>query len=431
MELHRSASEWRTHGHQRDPHYNGVILHVVLSSRGRPAQTSARRTVPVLVLSPLPDAFSRTALFPAANSAVLPRLPCRGVNTALPPAELRRWIGHLAAERLELKIDRFRERLRELASGCPVWIGEPRPLYHGNPDDIPAPSGMPGRREVTDRRLWEQLLYEGIAEAMGYEKNEAPFARLSRAVPLAALRAHGLGDSETVSALLFGAAGLLPPVRSAKDRETRSLLRSLRHDWRRLRKEVRPPRLHEGEWKFFRLRPANFPTARLAALCRLLPRLCGDHSFRELVMVFKEELTAAKRRRKLERLFTDRPEGYWERRYRFGPPSRRNAAGLGSSRIAAIIVNVILPVMLLYARIFSDGAVARNVRTLLLHLPPDQGNRVTRRMESDLLKGRAGSAYMLQGLLQLHHDYCSIGRCADCEIGKSVRNRYPEWALSS
>jgi len=30
VEIHVSSSQWRSHGHHRDPGYNGVILHVVM-----------------------------------------------------------------------------------------------------------------------------------------------------------------------------------------------------------------------------------------------------------------------------------------------------------------------------------------------------------------------------------------------------------------
>ena len=57
VELHIRASSWRAHGHSADPHYNRVILHVVLlpGRTARPPRTASGRVVPLLVLSPFVD----------------------------------------------------------------------------------------------------------------------------------------------------------------------------------------------------------------------------------------------------------------------------------------------------------------------------------------------------------------------------------------
>jgi hypothetical protein len=34
VKLHLNAPDWDGHGHHSDPNYNGVVLHVVLSSKG-------------------------------------------------------------------------------------------------------------------------------------------------------------------------------------------------------------------------------------------------------------------------------------------------------------------------------------------------------------------------------------------------------------
>src|SRR3990170_3491609 len=49
VEIHVRSSQWRAHGHHRDPGYNGVILHVVLVPDDGPgAVTEAGRPVPTL-----------------------------------------------------------------------------------------------------------------------------------------------------------------------------------------------------------------------------------------------------------------------------------------------------------------------------------------------------------------------------------------------
>ena len=54
---------------------------------------------------------------------------------------------------------------------------------------------------------FEQLLYQGIMEALGYTKNSKSFRELAQRVPLSEIR--GKSD-ESIQAILFGVAGLLP-----------------------------------------------------------------------------------------------------------------------------------------------------------------------------------------------------------------------------
>ncbi len=56
IEIHFHVADWRAHGHEADPAYANVALHVVLFPPGpgeRPARRSDGREIPVLVLLPL------------------------------------------------------------------------------------------------------------------------------------------------------------------------------------------------------------------------------------------------------------------------------------------------------------------------------------------------------------------------------------------
>ena len=433
VELHRTAADWHAHGHQTDPHYNRVILHVVMFDDGMrpPAATAAHRTLPVLVLHPFLDRGSGTALMASLSDGedgAAPPLACRTANTNVSTSVIRRWIEHQAEARMQLKIHRFHERLRELIDERRSIVREPYPRYYGNPDDIPKPREAFTQRDAASRQLWEQLLYEGMMEGLGYAKNEAAFAALARSVPLVTLARQGLHDTPAIMALLFGTAGLLPSTRKVSDRESRAYLRPLRRRWRELRPVIKGPLLHEADWRFFRLRPGNFPTVRLAAFCRLLPKLFGEDGFRRTVTLFKSHTLSSKdRRRGLVVQCTDTPDLFWLHHYRFARASRTSGSGLGASRADDLVVNVILPIVLLYARVFRDATVRRNARAFLADLPPTQQNTICRRVEEQLLgdKVRLGSAFLQQGAIQLYRFYCQLGRCDECEVGKIAfqRNR--------
>jgi uncharacterized membrane protein YsdA (DUF1294 family) len=278
---------------------------------------------------------------------------------------------------------------------------------------------------------WEQLLYECLLEGMGYAGNRLPFLALARSVPLTLLKVRGLGDARTMQALLFGAAGLLPPMRTLREKESRAYVRALRRRWRVLRPGLRVPLLHEGDWMFFRLHPVNFPTARLAAFCFLLPSLFTGHPLnRFLGIVVERGATPYARRSALESMFRILPDRFWSRHIHFGGTGKNGGIALGRARVHELIVNGIVPLLLLHARVHHEGALRRESLALLHALPAPGENGVTRLVKA-ALTGSAGRKTGLggpvehQGLLHLYRRYCSRGRCSRCPLRIDPRRGKP------
>lgn len=138
VEIHIRASGWRAHGHDSDPAYAAVALHVVAENDASAPFTLHRsgRLIPVLVLPPLPPAFP---------------------PPFTPPCALEAARGRLSGPTLErLGIRRLRMKAARAA-----------PLV--------AADG-PG-----------QALYGLLLETLGGPANRAPFASLARSIPLAVL----------------------------------------------------------------------------------------------------------------------------------------------------------------------------------------------------------------------------------------------------
>ncbi len=428
VELHCDASSWRSHSHDVDPHYNKVILHVVMTADPLlpPACTVSRRTVPLLVLHPFLDPVLRSAWEQMLHGLELSRaarLPCAEVSDRIPAIRVEQWLRHLAAERLELKIRRFQERLRQLADERAMTLREPYPPYHGDPAQIPLPQREYAQRDFAARDIWEQLLYEGIMECLGYAKNRKPFIALARSMTLGRLKRHRMDNAETMMALLFGAAGLLPSSRRLPEKESRAFVRSLRRQWKNLRPHHRIPVLHEADWLFFRLRPGNFPTARLAAFCYVLPTLFGQDGFRHLIGLFDSEgCSPAAQRKELQKLFIFKPDFFWQRHYHFRGFAGKWGASLGRDRVNDILVNTIVPIVLLYARVFRNRSIQNSARELFESMPPSPPNSVTFLLVQDMLRDRVPlrSAFLQQGTLQLYNFYCRKGRCAECPVGQGI-----------
>ncbi len=433
VELHINAEEWRTHKHDADPHYNKVILHVVLTADllSPPARTASRRAIPLLVLHPFLDEKFQTAWMGALadEQAEAPRsLACVTVNDDVPTNVITQWLERLATERIELKVRRFEERAKQLVDETRHIIREPYPRYYGNPAEIPPPKNEYTKNDFTDKSLWEQLLYEGIMEGLGYSKNTKPFLALARSMRLNVLRTHASNETIAIMAMLFGAAGLLPSTNAIEAKDARMYVAKLKAIWKSVQKNFKSPVLNEADWLFFRLRPNNFPTARLAAMSFLLPKLFGEQSFRALIRTFKDQSLSSKERVSLlHAFFSFQPDEFWQQHFHFKGKARTRTEGksptgiaLGSARINEILVNAIVPVVLLYGRIFKNAAIGKTARALLASLPASQENSITAIIQQQLMKKKRllKSVQAQQGSIQLYRFYCSHLRCTECAIGR-------------
>ncbi len=138
VELHLLASGWRTHGHERDPAFAGVVLHVVGANDGAAPLTghASGRLIPILVLPPEAPAFPPPFTPPCALAAANGRDP-------------RPALQRMGLRRMRMKSARVAPAL----------------AAHG-----------PG-----------QALYGLLLETLGGTANREPFAALARRMPLAAL----------------------------------------------------------------------------------------------------------------------------------------------------------------------------------------------------------------------------------------------------
>jgi hypothetical protein len=433
VEIHRTPLEWLQHRHQKDPRYNRVILHVVLeaAAEGLPTLVSSGRSVPVVVLEQflsesIRSIWQKTVLDERARASET--IKCFHLNSRIDVSLLRNWIRKLSIERLELKLRRFDERLRELAHLHALTLREPAHKYgstrvQGNPDDIPPPIRELSLKDLSRRDLWEQVFYEGLMECLGYSRNQEPFTRLARAVTLRRIRDRHLeGDRVRVQAFLFGAAGLLPKIRSLREEESQSYVRMLSREWRKLRTVYRSTMLRSADWQFFPTRPTNFPTARLAAASALIQKLLCEDLFRRMVQTLKSPSEGKDKLGSLSNLLSVGSLDFWSTHYHFDHSAAKPVRSLGPERVNDMIVNAIIPLALLYARTFKDMRVREQALELYDTLPPSMENSLTRLMARQLLRGklRLDSVAAQQGLIQLYKFYCREERCAECDVGRVV-----------
>ena len=377
VEIHNSSGTWYAHAHHSDERYNSVILHVTLHTDNRTG-TLARNDgtiIPEFVLygrleEPLRRLLHR--FYTTSNRDIL----CASRWQSVPDHIRSSWIDQLANERMQHKIDCF--------SGDAL----------------------------------EDILHRRIFAALGYAKNADPMTDLARRIPRAL--AAQLSSARDLEALHLGIAGLLPAPRDMVDagRTTADYVMNLRERFRRLQAGLDIPTLPREQWRFFRLRPANFPPIRIAqaaALVRTGGFLSGD-----VLPRLRRVLRKADARRRLSAALAVEVHPFWDTHVRLERTARHYSAALGENRINIILTNAVAPVMLYDARRRDDRALEQHVSNLLKDLPaPD--DMILRRFRR--LGTKPKDARHAQGLHQLYRTRCSEARCLQCPVGKYLLQR--------
>lgn len=368
VEIHVLSSDWLAHGHHEDPAYDNVILHVVLEEDEPVFRRSGSR-IPCLELrGRIPPGLIRNWWRLQHNEYWV---PCQYQLGAVPELTRSAWLDRLAVERLQRRTEQMARQLQE------------------------------------NSRDWEETFYQYLVSGFGLKVNADAFAMLARITPCKLLLRHR--DSlRQLEALLFGQAGLLP----ADSPEEYPQL--LAREYALLQRKYNLQPLAATAWKFMRLRPANFPTVRLAQLAMLLHRtghLAG-------------KVLAAAQLREIYNMFELELGGYWRQHYRFGTPATRKHAGtLGPTTLRLFLINAIIPFIFLYGQERDDPRFRQRALDWLAALPAED-NRQIRQWKK--LGWPARSALQSQALLELKHKWCEAGRCLDCSVGHVILNRSDE-----
>jgi len=410
VEVHTVASDWYGHGHDRQPEYDDVALHVVMWN----------------------DAPDRAILLHS--------------GTAVPQLTLSRFVEEELNELVEI-VDMEGEPGGPPQEGAPrrycgeaLASGELSPRWVGRLLDIAGDHRLLSKAERLARRReslpLEQILYECVAEALGYRNNRMPFLQLAELLPVRTLRrvvpldAPPAERQRALEAAMYGASGFLEHAPEGSDEQTRAYLRDLRARWEELPSEMRRMRMAPEHWSFASTRPVNYPTRRIAALAALYAQHLSGGLFGHVAHLVRTaqpgrrgRLDAALRRA-LTAVFTDLTHPYWARRCRFGPPSlARPRALIGRERATSLMVDVLLPLLLVKAREAQDEELGRRVELLWSGLPRRAPNAVVRRMCLVMFGGEkqasavVHSARRQQGLHQLYNDACSTpDGCACCVL---------------
>lgn len=391
IEVDLRATGWRAHGHDQNPAFQKVILHVVWDGKAGPAGP------PTVALGSLLDApLEQLALQLEHNS--LRTLPesslgkCCAPLRELEAVALQTLLLEAAAVRLHNKAAHFRAR---------------------------AQSGG-----------WEQALWEGLFRALGYKHNIWPMQQLAEC---RARWTAGAPSLLLLQARLLGLSGLLPADLIGNRSGADDYLRQVWDAWWREQDGLADCALPRNLWRLHGQRPANHPQRRLAL---------AAHWARNKTLVSQLEswcqtpCAPRKLLPSLAQIFAVETDAFWGSHWSFRSARMKKPQPLvGENRITDLAVNVVLPWLHARATAGQNEALRGEIENRFTHWPAAADNALLKLARQRLL-GKSGAPATLwqtasaqQGLLQIVRDFCenADATCAGCQFPELVKN----WQLES
>jgi len=428
VEIDSKYSDWKSHGHYFDKKYSKVILHITLSSENHQpyVYTKDKRKVHSVCILDFIDEALGTTLLRAVQNELKNRtfkMPCKDRNSVISNKEKVNFIVELGIERFLNKSRKILERAKQLIYLKEMNIREPIVRYDFG-EDFTNKKYKP--KDFSDTLIWQQIIYEMIFEALGFSKNKEMMFKLAKTVNVEYLNKFVENENflQMIESALLNVGGLIPEKISFKEEKTSEYVRELIEIWENLKSDYDGIYLKQEQWNFFKLRPQNFPTIRIAGGARLIKQLLNEQLFEDLIKLFEKESYPKDNAATLRNLLVVEAEGFWSDHYVFDKSaSEKLNYFVGISRVDEIVINVLLPVLSVYFEIFSKTDSVRRVKELYINYNQKTSNQLVNQVNSTLLLGRAKEKSIIyQGMIELFRKYCVKEKCLECKIGTKVFN---------
>ncbi len=356
IELHVNASEWKTHDHSNDKNYNNVILHVVMNNDTDlqlPFHTlELKQRISKLLLSKYKELMNNQRYIPCENqfqrTDTLTMASCK---------------ERMLVERLQKKT-------------LYIYFLLQQNNYH-----------------------WEEIFWWMLARNFGTKINSSAFEKIAQSIPVNILAKHK-NQLQQIEALLLGQAGFLDkPFRE-------DYPKMLQKEYHFLKKKYGLKTI-DAPLYFLRMRPANFPTVRLAQLSALITS--SEHLFSKI----KEIQHCSEVKKLLAVIAND----YWHYHYLPDEATSYKKKPLGEEMIRNILINSIIPMIFAYGHFHKNDMLKNKAVTWLQQLPAEN-NSITRKFIS--LGMKIKTAFDSQASIQLKNEYCDNKRCLQCAIGNKI-----------
>lgn len=357
VEIHIKSSDWYLHNHEKDSNYDSVILHVVWE-HDTPIFRNNNSEIPTLELKN----YVQLADLNKYQSLIVQKdwIYCENDIHTVADFIFKNWEERLYFERLERKSNEILELLKA-----------------SNND-------------------WEAVLFCLLAKNFGLNTNGLVFLKMAKSIPFSVIRKESFAV-ENLEALFFGQANMLDA--DFQD----SYVVGLQKEFAYLAHKHKIEKAIFEKVAFFKHRPDNFPTIRLAQLAalyhsqqNLFSKIIGVTSMAQIYEFFKLDIS-----------------NYWEMHYNFDKKSMQKKKKISASFIDLIVLNTIIPVRFAYEQSLNKE-ISQEVIDLALAIAPEKNIIVDKFKEIGII---SENAFQTQALLQLKKEYCDQKRCLQCAIG--------------
>lgn len=363
VEIHLRSSDWYMHGHENDPAYDNVVLHVVWDHDVEIFRKD-NSSLPVMELRHYVSPGSLKGYNQLCNKDTRRWINCEEDLPNMEDFIVDNWLERLYIERLEKKA-LFIEELFKKTSGD-----------------------------------WEAVLFQMLAKNFGLNINGEAFLSIASSIPISVLR-KVRENSVHMEALLLGQAGILSG--NHEDPYFQQLKNDysyVKHKFELLDSGVLPVR-------YFRLRPDNFPELRLVQLAAV---------FHEHAAIFSK-LLKCREPQQIYSFFEVQLNEFWNSHYTFTRSHSPKKKKLSKKFIDLLIINTLVPIKFAYLK--SMGKDAFEGVAPLIEAVTAEENEIIKKFRS-LRPSNSGGALQSQAILQLKKEYCDKNGCLNCAIGLKI-----------
>jgi hypothetical protein len=360
VEIHVKSSDWYLHNHENDSNYDNVILHVVWEHDSE-IYRKDNSEIPVLQLKEYvsKEVIDKYNKLSSAKSWIF----CENEIASIKEITFSSWKERLFFERLERKSITIQSLLEETKND------------------------------------WEAVLFCMLAKNFGLNVNGQSFYELANAIPYSIIKKEA-NNIENLEAIFFGMGNLLE-----KENQDVYYL-NLQANWKLLKYKYQFTDSFITPIQFFKLRPDNFPTIRLAQLAQIYFK--NHNLFLQLMLSnSKEEIYA---------IFNTSTSVYWKNHYNFDKESTSKTKKLTTAFIDLLILNTVIPIKFLYAKT-NGNDVTEDLITLISQIKPEKNAVIDKFMFFNI---KSKNAFDTQSLLQLKNEYCNQKKCLNCAVGLSL-----------
>ncbi|MDP8267995.1 MAG: DUF2851 family protein [Candidatus Tenebribacter davisii] len=368
VEIDLTSYHWKSHSHHENPEFNNVLLHLVYENKNKKPYTISENGTRIEILEvkdQLTEDISKLIKHYSNKPYSEKDRSCDLFNN-MNITETEQFLKQMGMKRFEKKIKRFTAE-------------------HFFSD-------------------FDQLFYMGFMEALGYSKNKYQMMQIASNLTYKNLKEFynkGMTKEEFISILLCS-SGIIEHIPSIICNEQKL-------KWISLFQKFPQIQILDISWKLFRVRPINHPAVRILQVTDIIYDSLETSIFHNILKPFsfpKDNFILRDFKNKLYAYFQIK-NNYLPERYK-----------LGKTRIDTLLINIILPLAVVYSREKKYNNLEGTVYTIYQSFSGLPSNFLTQYMEKFLnieqKKIVKRNAINQQGLLNIYYEYCKHHLCEAC-----------------